>query len=290
MQKLKLKITKSLLYKAFLQAKKHKRNKNIVLESELNLGQIIKELYQSLKNNNYKIKPYCVFKIYEKKERLIYAPHFKDCITQWLIYSQMYEFYKDSFSPYSQGLVKNRGLKSAIKLTQEHLKDDFNLILQVDINKYFASINHQILSEILRKNCDESLVKLCELFYLNDKKKGLGLGNLLSQLLALIYLNEFDDFLHKKNVKFVRYVDDYLIFLTLENKEQFRKNILIFLKNRLSLRVSKILYVKDQFSFLGFEFKKGNAFFGKRLKKALKRAYKKKDKAVIKGILNLLRL
>ena len=118
-------------------------------------------------------------------------------------------------------------------------------ILKCDIKKFFASIDHIILKEILREYISDTqiLALLDEIigsFQSTGQGKGLPLGNLTSQLLVNIYMNEFDQYVkHKmKEKRYVRYADDF-VFLSYNREALFRliPTIQDFLQERLKLEL-----------------------------------------------------
>ena len=94
-------------------------------------------------------------------------------------------------------------------------------MLKGDIRKFFASIDHEVLIAILRKYIDDTntiglLEEIITSFSIKNTSKGLPLGNLTSQLLINIYMNEFDQFVKRtlKVTYYIRYADDFVIFHT----------------------------------------------------------------------------
>lgn len=114
-------------------------------------------------------------------------------------------------------------------------------VLKCDIRRFFASIDHRILEEILKRYISDirilSLLKrVIESFSIGDR--GLPLGNLTSQLFVNIYMNEFDQFVkHTLKAKaYVRYADDFVLLSQDKGKlEQFLPHIKAFLWDRLHL-------------------------------------------------------
>jgi retron-type reverse transcriptase len=116
-------------------------------------------------------------------------------------------------------------------------------ILKGDIRKFFASIDQNILIEIIKKYIsDEDIISLLseiiKSFSSTREGVGLPLGNLTSQLLVNIYMNEFDQFI-KHNLKvdyYIRYADDFVI---MSNDREWIENILprisTFLEEKLKL-------------------------------------------------------
>ena len=133
--------------------------------------------------------------------------------------------------------------------------------LQCDVNKYFKSINHDVLKKILNKYIkDKRLLNLLNIIidsYNCNTGKGIPLGNLTSQLFANIYLNELDQYVkHRLRCRYyIRYMDDFVI---LGDKEFLKKiNLLVinFLKNNLLLEIpftKNQIFRACEIVFLGF--------------------------------------
>lgn len=148
-------------------------------------------------------------------------------------------------------------------------------VLKADIKKYFDTVDHKILLQILkRKIKDEELLFLLRKILANHESKELGkgmpLGNLTSQFLANVYLNELDQFVkHDLKVQYyIRYVDDFVI---LHNNKQalsfYKEKIEEFLQDSLGLKLnqdkSRIEPLARGVQFLGFR----NFYHHKILKK-----------------------
>lgn len=135
--------------------------------------------------------------------------------------------------------------------------------MQCDISKYFDSVDHKILFEILqRKIADKKILWLIqEIIDSNNKEtgKGIPIGNLTSQLFANAYLNELDQFV-KRNLKrrhYLRYMDDFLIFGGDKRiLRRIKKTIAEFLKIKLNLdlhpKKANVFPIKTGIEFLGF--------------------------------------
>lgn len=151
----------------------------------------------------------------------------------------------------------NRFRKFAYKVSQNNTKTCW--VLQGDIRKFFASVDHQILVKILSRSIvDQNLIWLLrEIIF--SFPKGLPLGNLTSQLFANIYLNELDQFVkHQLKIKYyLRYADDFVI---LSGDKNFLLDIILeinqFLENDLDLILHpdkmKIKTLVSGIDFLGW--------------------------------------
>ncbi len=253
-------ISSENMFLAFKDAKKGKSSKKKVFDFEINLGENISYLIKSIKNGTYKPKPYRKFTVKEPKERTIYAPAFEDVVVQHAIYRVIYPIFEKTFITQSHGCRKNYGTHTASEYLQKSLnKYDENLYyLQLDIKKYFYSFNRNILRSLLEKKIkDKKLIELIMMFTIYDSEKGVPIGNLLSQLFGLIYLNPLDHYI-KRNLKiknYVRYVDDFiLVGITLEEAKELKQKIETFLSKNLELSLSKftIAKIKRGSNFVGY--------------------------------------
>jgi len=119
-------------------------------------------------------------------------------------------------------------------------------VLKCDIRKFFANIDHGILKEILHSRIDSAetlwlLENVIDSFSTEGKSSvGLPLGNLTSQLLVNVYMNEFDQFVKHslKTTHYVRYADDF-VFLSRDRDYllSLLPQIASFLKDRLHLEI-----------------------------------------------------
>jgi retron-type reverse transcriptase len=172
------------------------------------------------------------------------------------------KFIHDSYScRFDKGthLASKRFIKFFNKVSQNNHKTCW--VLKCDIKKFFASIDHTILNQILKRHiCDQDILWLIEnivgSFQSTEKGKGLPLGNLTSQLLVNIYMNEFDQWMkHVVKAKYyIRYADDFVI-LNRDKSEliQLISKMGLFLKEqlKLSLHPGK-LYIKTFASGIDF--------------------------------------
>jgi retron-type reverse transcriptase len=248
------------LYLAYLDARKGKRKKRACFEFETNLGANLASLYGELQNNAYEPKPYFKFIIHEPKERTIYAPAFRDVVVQHAIYRIIYNVFNRTFISTSFACRIGYGTHRASDYTQKALRSyEKNLYtLKLDIRKFFYSINRDILRLFIeRKIKDKRLVDVMMLFTKKEGLLGIPIGNLLSQIYALIYLNPLDHFIKRilKIKHYVRYVDDFiLIGLTRDKCLECRVRIIEFLREKLQLELSRstIQKIKRGVNFVGY--------------------------------------
>ena len=231
---------------------KGKRKKPDVQEFSLRLMDNIISLHEDLRRKVYRHGDYQAFRISDPKSRSIHKASVRDRLLHRATYRKLYPFFDRTFIADSFSCRNEKGTHKAInrfrrfiwKVSKNNTKTCW--ILKCDIKKFFASINHNILLEILTPRIqDENILwllrQVVESFNAIDfVGVGLPLGNLTSQLFANIYLNEFDQFVkHRIKAKFyIRYADDFVILS--ENKtwlEEILPRIKNFLQDELKLEI-----------------------------------------------------
>lgn len=201
-----------------------KRKKADVQEFQLKLFENIQRLHSDLKSMTYTHGDYSHFKINDPKPRDIHKATVRDRLLHHAIYRKLYPFFDRTFIADSFSCRNDKGTHRAFNRFTEfaycaafgHTKTVW--VLKCDVKKFFASINHRKLFEILEKYIPDKNIMLLvrEIigsFHSINEDVGLPLGNLTSQLFVNIYMNEFDQFIkHKIKAKYyVRYADDFVI-------------------------------------------------------------------------------
>lgn len=225
-------------------------------------------LHDALGSKIYKHGGYQSFKINDPKSRDIHKAVVRDRLLHHAIYRILYPFFDKKFITDSFSCRNNRGTHKALNRFREFAyKSSKNntkacWVLKCDIQKFFANINHAVLLDILRNNItDKNILWLLggviESFStLGREDVGLPLGNLTSQLLVNIYMNEFDQYMkHKLKAKcYIRYADDFVILS--EDRKQLEDmipEIRIFLAKKLKLELhSDKLFLKTLASGVDF--------------------------------------
>ena len=183
----------------------------------------ILELYEELVTESYRHGGYERFTISDPKPRIIHKASVRDRLLHHAIYRRLYPFFDRTFVSDSYSCRLNKGSHKAIArfrrfahaLSANGTKTVW--MLKCDIRKFFDSVDQAILIELLSKYISDPAIRIL----LNDvvasfeagPGRGLPLGNLTSQLLVNIYMNEFDQFvkrsLHMRH--YIRYADDFII-------------------------------------------------------------------------------
>jgi retron-type reverse transcriptase len=203
-----------------------KRTKPDVQEFQLRLMDNIFSLHRDLVNGTYRHGGYKAFNISDPKPRNIHKATVRDRLVHHAIYRQLYPFFDKTFIADSYSCRINKGTHKALdRLHFFARKESRNntrtiWILKGDIKRFFASVDHGTLFAMLEKYISDNQTKLLLRgivgSFSTSPGVGLPLGNLTSQLLVNIYMNEFDQFV-KKDLKikyYIRYADDFVFLST----------------------------------------------------------------------------
>lgn len=182
-------------WKEFLKGKSKRKD---VQEFSSKLLENLIDIHIDLKNKNYTHGGYIAFNISDPKPRNIHKALVRDRVLHHLLYKELYPYFDTKFIFDSYSCRKNKGTHKALerfenfgrKVSKNYTKQCF--VLKCDIRKFFASIDHHVLKDILEKHIkDKDLLSLLNNI-IKSFSPGLPLGNLTSQLLVNIYMNEFD--------------------------------------------------------------------------------------------------
>lgn len=248
-------ISPQALFRAWEIFKSDKRNKPDVTEFEVNLEQNIFDLYRDLKNGTYRHGGYKGFWIHDPKLRRIHKASVRDRVLHHAVFKVLNPIFEPTFIPTSFSCRAGKGThKGVLEVEKMIRKSSRNYtrsccILKCDIKKFFDSVDHAVLFEIINRRIKDGRVLrlLGEIInsYSSDlqerereskkpcSKIGIPIGNLTSQLFANIYMNEFDQFMkHELKIKYyARYTDDFVI---VANKKQELKDTTPHIQNFLN--------------------------------------------------------
>lgn len=200
--------------------------------------------------------------------RKLGIPTVIDRMVQQAIAQVLQPMYEATFYKGSYGYRVGRSAQEAMESVKEYAEKGYRYVVEVDLSKYFDTLNHDLLLNILRRRIkDKKLIELIKKFLKSGvmdngvivkTEEGSPQGGPLSPLLANIYLNEFDQEMSRRGVNIVRYADDIIVEAKSKRAaerllESSRKYLEDKLKLKLNMEKSKVVSVYSQkFKFLGF--------------------------------------
>jgi len=262
------------------QAQKGKRFRDNVLDFNYHLETELIRLQKQLTDKTYQPGAYRTFCLTNPKSRLISAAPYRDRVVHHALCNIIVPIFERTFVADSYANRLGFGTHRALnKFT--HFARNSRYVLQCDIRKYFPSIDHIILKELIRRKikCADTLWLIDTIidnsneqeividYFPGDdlltpvsRRRGLPIGNLTSQFFSNIMLNNFDHFVKEqlKISKYVRYVDDFALF---SDDRKLLADARLAIEEYLTKLRLKIHPVKSQL----FETKIGASFLGFRV-------------------------
>jgi len=203
------------------------------------------ELIQKIRVGKYKPNPVRRVEIPKEekgKVRKLGIPTVVDRVIQQAIAQELTLIYECQFSESSFGFRPKRSQHDALKRCKEYVEEGYVYVVSMDLEKFFDTVNHSKLIEILSRSIKDGKVISLIHKYLNAGIAGKGFferteegvpqGGPLSPLLGNIMLNELDRELERRGHRFVRFADDAIIFCkSRKSAERTLKNIVVGCKN-----------------------------------------------------------
>ena len=229
------------------------------------------ELLQSIREGSYKPNPV------RRKEipkpdggvRKLGIPTVVDRVIQQAIAQKLQPIYEPLFSDGSYGYRPKRSAQQAIQKVKNYTEQGYGYAVEIDLSKYFDTLNHELLLNLLRRQIHDERVTLLIKKYLKSgvmeggtftrTEEGSPQGGPLSPLLSNVYLNEFDQEMERRGVKVIRYADDIVVLAKskraagrlLESCRRYLEGKLKLKMNAQKSKVVSVLAIKH-FKFLGF--------------------------------------
>lgn len=229
------------------------------------------ELLQNIREGSYMPSPV------RRKEipkpdggvRKLGIPTVVDRVIQQAIAQKLQSIWEPLFSDSSYGYRPNRSAQQAVRQVKRYAEQGYRYTVSVDLSKYFDTLNHELLMDLLHRQIQDMRVLGLIKKYLKSgvlengivckTEKGSPQGGPLSPLLANIYLNEFDWEMRRRGVRMVRYADDIVVFAKSKRAaERLLESCRRYLEGKLKLHIntekSKVtsIFSTRNFKFLGF--------------------------------------
>jgi group II intron reverse transcriptase/maturase len=210
------------------------------------------ELIRSIREGWYKPKPVRRVEIPKPDGgvRKLGVPTVVDRMIQQAITQVLQPIFEATFSDSSYGFRPKRNARQAIKRAKEYYEEGYTEVADLDLAKYFDTVNHDLLIDMVRERVkDERVIRLIRRFLksgvmveglISPTREGTPQGGNLSPLLSNIYLTRFDRMLERRGHKFVRYADDCNIYVKSRRAaERVMASCIKYLEGKLKLKVNR---------------------------------------------------
>lgn len=272
------------------EVKKNVRNKKKILYFEKHKMEYLVDIKNVLENNLYNGGRYNIFLVFEPKVRVIMAQGIYDKIinhyvTRYILIPKLEKYLNDRNCATRKGMGTSYAIKLLKKDIESFKKYDKFYFLKLDISKYFYSLDHEVIISIIKQDLNQDELNLVKIIldstnkeYINKKieylekkynvilpkyeyKKGLAIGNLSSQFLAILYLSKLQHYItNNLHIRFINYMDDYII---IHNSKDYLKDSLELIENKINIEYKLKLNKKKTvisnsnqgISFLGYTFR-----------------------------------
>jgi RNA-directed DNA polymerase len=202
------------------------------------------------------------------KTRLLGIPTVTDRMFQQAMHQVLQPIFEPDFQQYSYGFRPNRNAQQAVAQSLLNINSGYQYIVDIDLKSFFDKVEHCVLLDLIYEKVKcKSTLKLLRRFLrvpiqingkLHKRRKGVPQGSPLSPLLSNILLNELDKELEKRGHKYVRYADDFSIYVrSKESAKRVGNSIYTFLRDKLHLPINREksgLRKPVNFNLLGFGF------------------------------------
>jgi len=211
-----------------------------------------KRYINQIENGTYQVSPILGVEIPKSKgkTRLLGIPTVVDRVFQQALHQVLEPIFEVEFQQHSYGFRSNRNAHQAVAQSLENINSGYQHIVDIDLKSFFDEVEHYVLLELIHKKvkCDKTM-KLLRSFLrapiqikgkLHKRRKGVPQGSPLSPLLSNILLNELDKELENRGHRYVRYADDFSIYVRSgKAARRVGNSIYKFLRDKLKLPINR---------------------------------------------------
>ena len=229
-----------------------------------------KQYTEQIEQGVYQVSPILGVEIPKSngKTRLLGIPTVVDRVFQQALHQVLQPIFEADFQTHSYGFRPNRNAHQAIAQILDNINSGYQDIVDIDLKSFFDEVEHHVLLELIYKKvkCEKTL-KLLRSFLrapilingqLQKRRKGVPQGSPISPLLSNIIINELDKELEKRGHRYVRYADDFSIYVRSKKAaKRVGNSIYKFLRDRLHLPINQQksgIRRPTSFQVLGFGF------------------------------------
>ncbi len=211
-----------------------------------------KRYVEQIERKTYQVSPILGVEIPKSngKSRLLGIPTVVDRVFQQALHQVLQPIFEPDFQQYSYGFRPERNAHQAVAQSLENINSGFKDIVDIDLKRFFDEVEHYILLELIYKKVKcRVTMKLLRSFLkapilikgkLHKRIKGVPQGSPLSPLLSNILLNELDKELEKRGHRYVRYADDFSIYVKSKlSAKRVGNSIYKFLRDKLQLPINR---------------------------------------------------
>ena len=241
---------------AYLQVYRNKGAAGIdemsILELHSHLHRHSRQYINQIEQGSYQVSPILGVEIPKSngKTRLLGIPTVTDRVFQQALHQVLQPIFERDFKQHSYGFRPNRSAHQALKQSLKYINSGYQDIVDIDLKSFFDEVEHNILLELIYQQvkCPKTL-KLIRSFLrapiqingqLKKRRKGVPQGSPLSPLLSNIILNELDKELEKRGHRYIRYADDFSIYVKSKRAaKRVGNSIYKFLRDKLHLPINR---------------------------------------------------
>ena len=207
---------------------------------------------EQVKLGTYQVSPILGIEIPKSngKTRLLGIPTVVDRVYQQALHQVLQPIFEADFQKHSYGFRPKRNAHQAIAQSLTNINDGYRDIVDIDLKAFFDEVEHPVLLELVHKKVKcKATMKLLRSFLrapiqingvLHKRRKGVPQGSPLSPLLSNIMLNELDKELEKRGHRYVRYADDFSVYVQSKmSAKRVGNNIYAYLKGKLKLPINR---------------------------------------------------
>lgn len=248
--------TKRNLNEAYLQVYRNKGAAGVdgvqVTELKEHLQLHSKGYTEQIEKGHYQVSPILGVEIPKSngKTRLLGIPTVTDRVFQQALHQVLQPIFEPDFQEHSYGFRPNRSAHQAVTQSLKNINSGYQHIVDIDLKSFFDKVEHYVLLELIYKKvkCDKTM-KLLRSFLrapiqingkLHKRRRGVPQGSPISPLLSNILLNELDKELEKRGHRYVRYADDFSIYVRSKAAaKRVGNSIYKFLRDNLHLPINR---------------------------------------------------
>ncbi|WP_026811327.1 group II intron reverse transcriptase/maturase, partial [Arenibacter latericius] len=248
--------SKKNLNDAYLQVYRNKGGAGVDGVSVMELKSLLRthaERYtQQIERESYQVSPILGIEIPKSngKKRMLGIPTVVDRVFQQALHQVLQPIFETDFQKHSYGFRPQRNAHQAVAQSLKNINSGYQCIVDIDLKSFFDEVEHYVLLELIynKVKCRPTM-KLLRSFLrapilisgkLHKRKKGVPQGSPLSPLLSNILLNELDKELEKRGHRYVRYADDFSIYVrSKKSAKRVGNSIYKFLRDKLRLPINR---------------------------------------------------